>query len=305
MHGSAWPQASRYIIATASPSPWHSLFWNPCAHPSVYDGWALFSHRPEEQLSKQIVIATIVLALIAIIALLLRRRAFEGSATFPASTTGENGSQSTTDASQSISKTGTHRGSDAGKRPAVIANPLGTFANTIRPAGARKNSVQVINLADIPSLRKFLPGSSPQTRTLFERGLALMRDGDYREARIAFQALARGHAGDPFEAPAYFLCGITYHQEGDLAFAAEGFRNVQLFFGDDQAAQDFVFAAEFDLAVTEVELMRTATTEQARLAAAHSALIALNTFLQNWPNSPQATAAAYLIEVQQYLSGHN
>ena len=257
-------------------------------------------------MSRRILIATLVLGFIAVLALLLHLRAFENNATFLASTTGKNRNQPMTEDSQAISKTGSRHGSDAGRRPAVMANPLGTFANTVRSAGARKNSVQVISLADIPALRRFLPGSSPETRTLFERGLALMGDGDYPEARVAFQTLVRRYDGDTLKKPAFFVYGITYYLEGDLALAADQFENFQIFFGNDQEVQDFALAAQFDLAVTEVELMRTATTEQARLAAAHSALIALNTFLQRWPDSPEATdATSYLIELQRYLAGHN
>jgi hypothetical protein len=147
------------------------------------------------------------------------------------------------------------------------------------------------SLEDIASLKRILAEAQPGARNMFENGMALMKSGHFPEARSVFQSFILNYPGSALEPPAYFGIGVASYLGGDSDKAADQFNDFMMSFSKDTGLEDFFQAAQIDLAVAEIQLMRSASNEEDRRAAAGTASFALTNFLLKRPNSPQAPAA--------------
>jgi len=161
-------------------------------------------------------------------------------------------------------------------------------------------------LEEIPAIQKHQFNAAPEVVALFENGLRFLRNGEYLKARLAFTTIIRSYPVCALEAPAYLAIGISWYREGGLEplmLAADQFRSYLIFFGNDRDLQDFAEVAQIDLAVTELQLMQYAATEEDRLAEAQIAAKALQAYLEKWPAGMHARAArTSLKEVENYLA---
>ncbi|MGA2263100.1 MAG: tetratricopeptide repeat protein [Acidobacteriota bacterium] len=158
------------------------------------------------------------------------------------------------------------------------------------------------SLEDIACLRRMLAEAQPEVRNLFENGIALMKSGHYPEARSVFQSLILSYPGSALDAPAHFGMGVASFLGGDSEQAAGQFGDFVTSFSSDAGLEDFAQAAQIDLAVTEIQLMRSAASEKDRRVAALAVAKALIPYVLRWPNSPQTPAArAALDEATSYI----
>ena len=68
--------------------------------------------------------------------------------------------------------------------------------------------------------------------------------------------------------------------------------------------ENFVRAAQIDIAVIQTELMRNATDNKSRIAAGETAVKALKAYLEKWPQGQHAPAARIALrEIQDSVGG--
>ncbi len=164
-----------------------------------------------------------------------------------------------------------------------------------------------VDLEKIPSIQKLILDADPRARDLFESGLSYLNDGKFVEARLAFQVIVRQYPESGLEAPAHFAIGLSWYQEGDtenLLLAADQFKNLLLFFPREPELEELRRAAQVDVAVIDMQLMRSEDSFEHAMISAEAAAGALKAFLLKWPNDPLApSVSASLIEVQRFMAG--
>jgi len=186
------------------------------------------------------------------------------------------------------------------------ADPL-----TNRNREASKNQIVPIqpDLRGTTSMQRIFAESHPRASAMFREALESLDEGDFNNARRVFQEILANYGWDcnqnKIAASAYWAIGLCYYREGGedgLSLAGTFFQSFLQTYSNCQP-QELVPAAQIDIAVTYMDRMRLAEKEPARERAAQGAATALKTFLEKWPDSPQAYAASLaLVDVQNYLS---
>ena len=176
---------------------------------------------------------------------------------------------------------------------------------------AAKNQIVPVqpDLRETSSMRRILADSDPGARAMFQSGLESLNQGDFSNSRRIFQEILADYGWDcnqnKIAAPAYWCIGLSYYQEGGetgLSLSGTFFQSFLQTYPNCEP-QELAQAAQINIAVTYMERMRLAAKEPARERAAQGAAMALKTFLEKWPDSPQAYAAGLsLADVQNYLS---
>jgi len=197
---------------------------------------------------------------------------------------------------------------DAAARPPTTADAY-PLTNTKREAA--KNQIAPIqpDLRGTTSMQRIFTESHPRASAMFREGLESLDEGDFSNARRVFQEILANYGWDcnqnKIAASAYWAIGLCYYREGGddgLSLAGTFFQSFLQTYSNCQP-QELVPAAQIDIAVTYIDRMRLAEKEPARERAARGAATALKTFLEKWPDSPQAYAASLaLADVQNYLS---
>lgn len=144
----------------------------------------------------------------------------------------------------------------------------------------------------------------PEAKALFEDGFRRIELGDFREARRTLQRLVKKYSLTKIGAPAYWAIGLTFYREGEthnLVHAERQFKRFLEFFPDSE--QELVRAAQIDIAVIGLELMRSDRENRGLgIIGALEAVMALQAFLEKWPDDPQACAARnHLKEIDDFL----
>ena len=171
---------------------------------------------------------------------------------------------------------------------------------------AGKRVLPVETALKVPSfLEQILEGADPEEAMLLEQGMGFMKAGNYEEARRLFRALMDEHPDSALKAPAQWALAHSYYLEGgadNIALSAGRFGDFLARFSKYKP-EILVEAAQIDLAIICMDIMRSDAKEQVRMEAAAAAASALREFLNRWPDNPQAAAArASLLQIQSYLS---
>ncbi len=185
----------------------------------------------------------------------------------------------------------------------VSGGPRGKSTNA-KAAGKRVFPIETT--LKVPSfLDQILEGADPEEAWLLEQGMDLLKNGKYEEARRLFRAILDEHADSALKAPAQWALAHSYYLEGgadNIALSAGRFGDFLARFSKYKP-EILVEAAQIDLAIICMDIMRSDAKEQVRMEAAAAAANALREFLNRWPDNLQAAAArASLLQIQSYLS---
>jgi hypothetical protein len=161
------------------------------------------------------------------------------------------------------------------------------------------------DLTGTPSMQRILAESAPGARGMFQSGLQSLEQGDFNAARRTFHEILADYGWDcaqnKLAGPAYWAVALCYYREGGedgLALACTFFQNFLQTYPDCEP-RELAPAAQIDLAVTYLDRMRLAEKEPARERAARGAVTALKTFLEKFPDSPQAYSAGLALAEMQ------
>jgi hypothetical protein len=190
-----------------------------------------------------------------------------------------------------------------GKAGDVPSTPEGKSTDE-KAAGKRVFPIETT--LKVPSfLEQILSGADSEEAWLLDRGMGFLKDGNYEEARRLFRALMDEHPDSTLTAPAQWASAHSYYLEGgpdNIALSAGRFADFLVRFSKYKP-EILVEAAQIDLAIICMDIMRSDAKEQVRMEAATAAASALQSFLERWPDNPQAAAArASLLQIQSYLS---
>ncbi|MBZ5497012.1 MAG: outer membrane protein assembly factor BamD [Acidobacteriia bacterium] len=188
------------------------------------------------------------------------------------------------------------------------------------------------DLEKVTSLRRILANSDPRARLMLESSLSSIRSHKFLEARLALQILIKTYPDDQAVALAHWALALGYYREGgleNLRIAADQFSKFSHLYESDKNLEELVQAAQLDVAVIQIELMCLSASEKGwpiaefatydtgampagtlalseldTMMTADNAILNLQMFLSQWPDSPYAPAArASLEQVQEFLAG--
>jgi hypothetical protein len=162
-------------------------------------------------------------------------------------------------------------------------------------------------MSDLRSLlAQVLLESDPAVAGLLVSGLDLLNAGHYTEARSAFQAIMEEHKDSGLQPVALWALALSHYREGgaeNLAMSAGRFADFLARYGQFKP-EILVEAAQVDLAVICVDLIKSDASERLKVEAATVAAASLQSFLDKWPGHPQAAAIRNsLLQVQSLLPG--
>jgi len=160
-------------------------------------------------------------------------------------------------------------------------------------------------MPELPSLlEQLLLESDPAVAALLLRGLELLKAGHYAEARSMFQAIIDEHPESGLRPVALWALALSHYREGgsgNLALSAGRFADFLARYGQFRP-EVLVEAAQVDLAVICMDLMKSDASERLKVEAATVAAASMQAFLDKWPGHPQAAAIrASLLQVQGFL----
>jgi len=151
-------------------------------------------------------------------------------------------------------------------------------------------------------LYALLSQADPHKRVRFEEGMDLMARGEYGEARQVLQEF-QDSGETSLRAPSHWALALSYYLEGgedNLCLAAGRFADFVVNYSEPDVLLE---AAQIDLAIVSMDLMRTGSTERSRADAAWAAARALKAVLARWPDNDQAPAVrSSLHQVEEYLA---
>ena len=161
-------------------------------------------------------------------------------------------------------------------------------------------------MSDLRSLLgQVLLESDPAVAALLLRGLEMLQAGRYTEARSAFQAVMEEHPDSGLRPVALWALALSHYREGgaeNLALSAGRFADFLARYGQFKP-EILVEAAQVDLAVICMDLMKSQASERLKVEAATVAAASMTAFLDKWPGHPQAAAIrASLLPIQDFLS---
>ncbi len=190
-------------------------------------------------------------------------------------------------------------------RPSIPAHPLVVERLPAAPAPLLRAERRP-NLTQEPWALEFLADSDPEAVRSFDEGMALLNSGHCVEARTLFDRLGQTYPADKVRVLASWAIGLAYLAEGGTPNwhqAANQFIRFRDTYQADQDVQELVRAAMIDIPIVSMDLMHFAPSEYERMHAAALAQQTLKTFLDRWPDDPQAAAIrAALAEVESYLA---
>jgi outer membrane protein assembly factor BamD (BamD/ComL family) len=143
-------------------------------------------------------------------------------------------------------------------------------------------------------------------------GIDKIRNGKFAEARTALQLLIDLFPNDGSVPLANWSMGLAYFKEGgreNFRKAADKFKEFDLGYDYEPDLEELQQAAEINVALIELDLMKSATGEMLRsemtAQKVGEAVLGLKSFLANWPDSQFAPAAqAALREIMDLTSPH-
>jgi len=141
------------------------------------------------------------------------------------------------------------------------------------------------------------------------RALDLIRDGELEKALIMAEGAIEGYRFSLEDIAtletlavcrAHFAMALALYKQGDLDAAIDSLRSYLASVDTDDY---FIQAAQWNLALIFLEVMRSANREEARFSAAREAATYLQIFLNEWPDHPAASKArSYLTCARAYLA---
>lgn len=143
--------------------------------------------------------------------------------------------------------------------------------------------------------------ADPTGMVLFEQGQDALVAEEWRDAVSAFDTLLRNYPSSPFLAEARLGMGRAYFQQGrvdTLIMAIDAYQGFLTYHPSHQ----FVDVAQYMVAMTYVEQMRTADRDQ---GPTHLAIDALDLFIANYPSSSlHASAVEERLKAVNLLARH-
>jgi len=204
---------------------------------------------------------------------------------------------------------------DAGRaRGFPNPNPAGqTAAGNTNPAqglsgrdAANRNQRPFQDNVELSSLlQQLLAGADPESAALLERGMKLLQAGDFAGSRREFQAILDNYPQSVLRPPAQWALALSYYREGgeeNMTLSAGRFADFLARYSSYKP-EVLVEAAQLDLAVICMNIMRTGPNDKVKIEAASAAARCLQTFLERSPENPQAPAARVsLLQIQSFLA---
>jgi hypothetical protein len=196
--------------------------------------------------------------------------------------------------------------SDASRLEDAAGVPAESTAGSQSQSAVRKPLLPGETMPELPSLlEQILLESDPAVAALLLRGLELLKAGHYIEARSVFQAIMEEHPESGLRPVALWALALSHYREGgtgNLALSAGRFADFLARYGQFRP-EILVEAAQVDLAVICMDLMKSDASERLKVEAATVAAASMAAFLDKWPSHPQAAAIrASLLQVQDFLS---
>jgi len=192
-------------------------------------------------------------------------------------------------------------------RPEDAAGAAGeSAAANQNPSAVRKPRLPGDTIPELPSLlEQILSTADPGVARLLLRGLELLQAGHYAEARSVFQAIMDDHPDSGLRPVALWALGLSHYREGgseNLALSAGRFADFLARYGQFKP-EVLVEAAQVDLAVICIDLLKSDASERLKMEAATVAAASMQAFLDKWPQHPQAAAVrTSLLHVRNFLS---
>jgi TolA-binding protein len=202
---------------------------------------------------------------------------------------------------------------DAGLLPEAGSRPATDEAGGTASEDARRRAAGRILAGEAfrqlsSLLEELLAESDPETAALLENGFGLLESRRYDEARSAFRSILEDHPDSVLRGPAQWCLAYSHYLEGgtdNLALAAGRFADFLVRHGNSKP-EVLVEAAQLDLAVICMDLMNSDSSRQLKLEAAAVAVASLQSFVDKWPENPQAEAArASIRRIDAFISGMN
>jgi outer membrane protein assembly factor BamD (BamD/ComL family) len=160
-------------------------------------------------------------------------------------------------------------------------------------------------------LERVLPQTNQSARHLFELALMNIRNGRFAEARDTLQELLHTFPEEKTNALGSWSMGLAYYEEG----GRENFRKAADIFGEFVSGKDYdpdleelYQAALIDVAFIELELAKSTPlappSGEKATPNLEFAILALEVFLEKWPDSPHAGAAQSILQELLALGIH-
>jgi len=131
--------------------------------------------------------------------------------------------------------------------------------------------------------------------------MAFLERGEFSQARLAFQTVIRRYEGDAAEPLAYWAMALSFYEEGgyeNLLLAKDQLRNYLLFYPSQEDLEGFREAAQIDIGIISMEMMRLAPDDNTRATALKNATQAFEVFLKKFPDSDLIQmASSYLSQL--------